>query len=87
MALETRTYNLPPEDLVQFEREVPAGQRSSIIAGLIRDWLDRRKREALRNEIILGCREMAAEYRALEEDFHPLEEEVEHELSSRSSSR
>ncbi len=85
MALEKRTYTLPPEALMLFEREVPSGKRSSVIAGLIRDWLAGRRREALRNEIVLGCREMATEYGRIEEEFHPLEEEVEHELSGGSS--
>ncbi|HEX9730807.1 MAG TPA: hypothetical protein VGG06_02345 [Thermoanaerobaculia bacterium] len=87
MALTKRTYSLPPETLMSFERAVPAGQRSSVITGLIRSWLEGGEREALRDEIILGCREMADEYRRLEEEFHPLEEEVERELSADSSSR
>ncbi len=87
MPLKKRTYTLPPETLVQFEREVPSGKRSALIAALIREWLDRRRREALRSEIILGCREMAAEYRSLENEFHPLEEEVERELAGGSPSR
>jgi len=41
MPLEKRTYTLPPEMLVQFEREVPSGKRSALIAALIREWLDR----------------------------------------------
>lgn len=86
MALAKRTYTLPPETLMPFERAVPAGQRSSVITALIRTWLEQRKREALRDEIILGCREMAAEYGRLEEEFHPLEEEVERELAADSSS-
>lgn len=87
MALEKRTYTLPPESLGPFERAVPAGQRSAVIAALMRAWLEQREQEALRNEIILGCREMAAEYRRIEKEFHPLEEEVERELSADSSSR
>jgi len=87
MALAKRTYTLPPETLVPFERAVPAGRRSSVVTALIRAWLEQRERETLREEIILGCREMAAEYRRLEEEFHPLEEEVERELSVDPSSR
>jgi metal-responsive CopG/Arc/MetJ family transcriptional regulator len=87
MALEERTYTLPPEALRQFEREVPAAQRSSVIAALIQDWLARRQRKALRSEIVQGCREMADEYLRLEEEFHPLEEEVEREFATGSSPR
>ncbi len=87
MALVERTYTLPPEALLQFEREVPATQRSSIIATLIQDWLDRRQREVIRSEIVQGCREMADEYLRLEEELHPLEEEVERELAGGSSPR
>jgi hypothetical protein len=62
MTLKERTYTLPPEALRQFEREVPATQRSSIIATLIQDWLAQKQRKALQSEIVQGCREMADEY-------------------------
>ena len=87
MALEKRTYTLPPEALFQFEREVPPGKRSSVIAEMIRDWLESRRRTALRKDIVLGCHEMAAEYRRLEQEFHPLEEEVERDLAADPPSR
>lgn len=87
MADLLRTYALPPEALLQFEREVPAEERSSVIAALLERWLARRRSEALRDEIVEGCCEMATEYLRLEEEFHPLEEEVERELAGDSSTR
>jgi hypothetical protein len=76
MALTKRTYALPPETVRCFERAVPKGKRSALLAELIREWLRERERARLRKEIVLGCREMEAEYREIEGDFHALEEEV-----------
>jgi metal-responsive CopG/Arc/MetJ family transcriptional regulator len=87
MALEKRTYTLPPAALAQFEQEVPEGKRSSVIAALIRNWLHRRSREDLREQVVLGCCDMATEYRGIEAAYHPLEEEVERGLIDGSSAR
>lgn len=76
MSLAKRTYTLPPDVLAAFERLVPGGNRSGVVAGLLRQWLEERAREQLRLEVIQGCRDMAAEYLEIEQQFHPLEEEV-----------
>jgi len=54
-----RTYWLPSRIAEEFDRLVPAGQRSAVVARLINDWLDEQEREQLRADIIEGCREMA----------------------------
>lgn len=77
MSLTKRTYALPAEVLKEFEKTVPQGKRSGMIAEFMRRWLEGRRRARLRREIVEGCREMAEEYRLIESDFHPLEEEVE----------
>jgi len=75
--LPKRTYTLPQEVVEPFEDAVPAGRRSALVAELMAGWLERRRQERLRREIVEGCREMAAEYLAVEGEFHTLEEEVE----------
>jgi hypothetical protein len=77
MNLTKRTYSLPSETINTFEAEVHRGRRSGVVAELIRDWLEERRRERLREEIVAGCREMGAEYLVVEQEYHPLEEEVE----------
>jgi hypothetical protein len=76
MTLTKRTYTLPPDTVRSFERAVPKGKRSLLLAELIRGWLQERERVRLRKEIVLGCREMESEYRDIESDFHALEEEA-----------
>jgi metal-responsive CopG/Arc/MetJ family transcriptional regulator len=76
MQLLRRTYSLPPETVDQFEQAVEPGQRSAVIADLLREWLERQRREQLRREVIEGCREMAELYLEIEREYHPLEEEV-----------
>jgi hypothetical protein len=82
MRLVKRTYVLPPGTLQEFEKSVSAGERSAVIAQLLQDWLQGRKREQLRQAIIEGCREMAEVYREVEAEYHPLEEEVQHALEN-----
>ncbi len=82
MALLKRTYVLPQETLSQFEQVVPVRQRSTTIDSLLREWLDRQRRERLRQEIIAGCEAMADIYLATEREYHPLEEEVQHGLDA-----
>ena len=77
MLLKKRTYALPAETLEQFETSVATGKRSQIVNEALRAWLEARRREELRREVIAGCREMADVYQELEQEFHPLEEEVE----------
>jgi hypothetical protein len=81
MALLKRTYALPQDTLKEFERATPPEKRSGVVAQLMRSWLDRQKRERLRQTVIEGCREMADVYLEIEREFHPLEEEVQHALS------
>lgn len=87
MELHKRTYSLPAQTLEQFESAVPAAQRSTILAGLLRAWLDEQQREALEREIIEGCREMAEVYLQVEQEYHPLEEEVQRGLDSPAEAR
>jgi hypothetical protein len=76
MRLSKRTYALPPDTLTQFEEAVAPGKRSAVIAHLLSEWLEARRRERLRADIIEGCREMADVYLEIEKEYHPLEEEV-----------
>ena len=77
MNLTKRTYSLPSGTITGFEAEVQSGRRSGVVAELIRVWLERRRCERLRGEIVAGCREIGAEYQLVEQEYHPLEEEVE----------
>ncbi len=87
MALTKRAYALPEETIAPFEQLVPPGKRSATVAELLQGWLERRRRQKLRAEIIEGCREMADVYREIERDFHPLEEEVERVLEAAPKTR
>src|SRR5438067_579057 len=87
MRLIKRTYVVPPAILEEFERIVSAGERSAVLAQLLGDWLERRKREQLRQAIIEGCREMSEVYRRVERDFYPLEEEVQYALDNEAPPR
>ncbi len=71
-----RTYALPHDTLAEFETAVDPGSRGRVIAGLIRMWLEKRRRYRIRRNIIDGCREMAEVYLQIEGEFHALEEEV-----------
>jgi hypothetical protein len=71
-----RTYALPAEILEGFERRVMAGQRSSVIARLLRDWVNKQPGELLHPEVIEGYRDMTELYLEVEREYHPLEEEV-----------
>ena len=71
-----RTYALPSETLRRFEREVAPGKRSAKVAELIESWIRERERDALRSDIIEGCREMGEIYLAMAHEWEPLEEEV-----------
>jgi hypothetical protein len=87
MRLVKRTYVFPPQLLEGFERTVPAGERSALVARLMQEWLETSKREQLRGDIIAGCREMAEVYRDVEREYHSLEEEVQHAVDKEPSSR
>ena len=87
MRLVKRTYVFPPSILDEFERTVGAGERSAVLARLVQEWLEMRKREQLRRDIIAGCREMAEVYRDVEREYHSLEEEVQHAIEKEPASR
>jgi hypothetical protein len=87
MTLLKRTYALPQQTLEAFERTTAPGKRSALVAELMREWLERQRRERLRQEVIEGCRDMADVYLAIEREFHPLEEEVERALDDRPQPR
>jgi len=77
MSLTKRTYALPADVLREFEKMVPQGKRSGMIAEFMRRWMEGRRKARIKRKIMEGCREMTEEYRLIEADFHPLEEEVE----------
>jgi metal-responsive CopG/Arc/MetJ family transcriptional regulator len=76
MPLLKRTYTLPPDTVGAFEDAVDAGKRSAVVAALLQEWLERRRAEELRRDVIEGCQAMAAIYLEVEQEFHTLEEEV-----------
>ncbi len=76
MKLAKRTYALPAETLTRFEQRIAPGQRSAKVAELIDNWVREREREALRQDVIEGCREMGEVYLAMAREWEPLEEEV-----------
>lgn len=76
MGLLKRTYALPSDTVEAFEKTVHSGKRSSVIATLMGQWLEERERAALARAVVQGCRDMAQEYREIEREYHPLEEEV-----------
>lgn len=76
MPLLKRTYTLPPETVEAFKDAVDAGRRSAVVAALLDDWLEQKRREELRRAVIEGCRQMADVYLEIEREYHPLEEEV-----------
>lgn len=87
MPLLKRTYALPEETVLQFEQAVTPGQRSAMLASLLRVWLEERRREQLRQEIIAGCQDMAEIYLEVEQAYHPLEEEVQRAIDNPSQTR
>jgi hypothetical protein len=76
MSLAKRTYSLPPDIVGRFERLLPPGERSQFLAKLIGDWLEESEREALRRELIEGCREMAGIYQEIEQEWNCASDEV-----------
>jgi len=76
MGLLKRTYSISPETVRQFEEAVKRGTRSTVVADLMRKWLEDRRKEALRKQVVEGCKAMSDEYAEMEADFHPLEEEA-----------
>jgi hypothetical protein len=60
MEMAKRTYALPSQTLKRFEGQIAPGKRSAKVAELIETWTREQEREALRESIIEGCREMNA---------------------------
>ena len=87
MGLLKRTYSLPASTIDEFEKHVPAGQRSNVLAELLHGWLEQRRRERLRQDVIAGCKEMADVYLEIEREYHPLEEEVQRALDASTQTR
>ena len=79
--LVKRTYSLPGETVDWLEQEVGSGERSRVVAEAVQFWLEARRRERLRRDVIAGCREMAELYQATSEEFAPLEDEAERHLA------
>ena len=77
-----RTYSLSAATVDDFEAAVRSGERSAIVEHALREWLDARKRDALRRGVIEGCREMSEVYLSMEKDYHPLEEELHRALEA-----
>lgn len=77
MAWIKRTFVIPKELVRRFEVEVPKGERDAVIAKLIEEWLERRRRARLRHDVAEGCAAMADLYLEIEKEYHPLDEEVE----------
>jgi hypothetical protein len=76
MGLAKRTYSLPPDVVGRFEQLLAPGERSAFLAKLIGDWLAEREREALRRELIEGCKEMAGLYQEIEQEWNGASDEV-----------
>ena len=75
-----RTYVLPPEAVVRFGTAVRPGRRSANVTELMQAWLDEQEREALRQNIIEGCREVADVYLDAAQEWQPLDEEADRAL-------
>jgi len=76
MNLVKRTYTLPAAAMHAFESQVPAGERSALVASLVQHWLEEARRKTLRREVVEGCAAMADMYLEIEKEYHPLEEEI-----------
>lgn len=87
MSLRKRTYALPADLLTAFENQFSAGERSAVIAGLLRECLEQKRREELRRQVVEGCRDMTDLYLAVEKEYHPLEEEVHRALENQPAAR
>lgn len=87
LGLIKRTYVLPPDVIEQFEREVESGHRSTVIAELLRQWLQERRRQRLRAQVIEGCRKMADVMVEIEQEFAPVDEEIARALGNLSETR
>ena len=76
METAKRTYVLPSQTLKRFEQKIATGKRSAKVAELMEGWIREREREALRQDIIEGCREMGEIYLEMAREWETLDEEV-----------
>ena len=76
MPVVKKTYALPSETVERFESVVKPGDRSALLAALLDEWVERKRRAELAKAVVEGCHEMASIYLDTEREFHPLEEEV-----------
>lgn len=72
-----KTYSLPKPLVQKFESITQKRKRSSVVSALIEKWIKEKEIESLREQIVIGCKEMADVYLGIEREYHPLEEEVE----------
>ena len=80
MALQKRTYALPAETLERFEGEVESGRRSAMVAQLMKDWVDEKRKEALRRDIEEGLKDMWDVLLEEERAWHPVDAELDRAL-------
>jgi len=71
-----RTYALPENTVSKFESEVQAGQRSGVIATLMDQYLEEKRKEELRRDIDEGCKAMWDEYLEIQREFHAIDQEA-----------
>ncbi len=71
-----RTYSLPSDVVVEFERAVPAGKRSAVFAEMMGEWIRRDRQTALQKDLLAGAAAMSAAYEEMERDWHAAEEEA-----------
>ena len=76
MGTAKRTYALPNDVLERFEGAIAPGKRSAKIAELIDAYIQERNREALRESIAEGCREMWDIYIDTAKEWEPLDKEI-----------
>ena len=76
MKLAKRTYSLPEEVVQEFEKILPAGERSAFLAKLMKNWLAARERAELRRQVIEGCAEMKALYEEIDREWESASDEV-----------
>ena len=87
MPVVKKTYALPAETVERFELAVKPGERSALLAKLLDEWVDRRRRSELARAVVEGCHDMADVYLGAEREFHSLEEEVARGRTRRAKSK
>lgn len=80
MTLTKRTYSFSPDLIKKFESKVEPGKRSAVLSSIMTEWMELQEKKNLQKQIIEGCMEMAETYLEMEKEYHPLEEEADHEV-------